>query len=105
MLFTATFALVQRPLAAKRDLRLERELRALDGFHAVILDEVRAEKRDRLVHHSVILEMTGTSIRAEEAKKRGDATTITPTTTTPDTSTTTTSSPGKKSGKNEDGEI
>jgi len=38
VLFTATFALVQRLLAAKRDLRLERELAALDGFDAVILD-------------------------------------------------------------------
>ena len=28
---------------------------------------------DRLVHHSVILEMTGPSIRNEEAKKRGNA--------------------------------
>jgi DNA replication protein DnaC len=33
---------------------------------------------DRLVHHSVILEMTGLSIRTEEAKKRGDLTTATP---------------------------
>ena len=28
----------------------------------------------RLVHHAVILEMTGPSIRNEEAKKRGDLT-------------------------------
>ena len=40
VLFTATYALVQRLLAAKRDLRLERELAALDGFHAVILDDI-----------------------------------------------------------------
>jgi DNA replication protein DnaC len=33
---------------------------------------------DRLVHHSVILEMTGPSIRNEEAKKRGDLATTTP---------------------------
>jgi hypothetical protein len=38
VLFTPTFALVQRLLAAKRDLRLERELAALDIYHAVILD-------------------------------------------------------------------
>lgn len=38
---------------------------------------------DRLVHHAVILEMTGPSVRAEEAKKGGTTTTTTtPTTTT-----------------------
>jgi DNA replication protein DnaC len=130
VLFTATFALVQRLLAAKRDLRLEKELAALDAYDAVILDDIgyvqqsrdemevlftflaeRYERKsviitsnvvfsewdrifkdpmttaaaiDRLVHHSVILEMTGTSVRAdaaEQAKKEG-ATTITGTTTT-----------------------
>jgi DNA replication protein DnaC len=45
---------------------------------------------DRLVHHAVILEMTGTSVRADEAKTTTTAkepattTTTTPTTTTPD---------------------
>lgn len=124
VLFTATYALVQRLLGAKRDLRLEKELAVLDGFDAVILDDIgyvqqsreemevlftflseRYERRsviitsnlvfsewdrifkdpmttaaaiDRLVHHSVILEMTGGSIRTEEAKKRGDLTTTTP---------------------------
>jgi DNA replication protein DnaC len=129
VLFTATFALVQRLLAAKRDLRLERELDLLDGFHAVILDDLgyvqqsreemevlftflaqRYERKsviitsnlvfsewdrifkdpmttaaaiDRLVHHSVILEMTGVSVRAEAAKKKGGgSTTTTPATTT-----------------------
>ncbi len=117
VLFTPTFALVQRLLAAKRDLRLEKELAALDGFDAVILDDIgyvqqsreemevlftflaeRYERRsviitsnlvfsewdrifkdamttaaaiDRLVHHAVIVEMTGPSVRAEEAKKGG----------------------------------
>lgn len=112
VLFTATYALVQRLLAAKRDLRLEKELAALDGYDTVILDDIgyvqqsrdemevlftflaeRYERRsviitsnlvfsewdrifkdpmttaaaiDRLVHHSVILEMTGGSIRFEE---------------------------------------
>jgi DNA replication protein DnaC len=126
VLFTATYALVQRLLAAKRDLRLEKELAALDAFDAVILDDIgyvqqsreemevlftflseRYERKsviitsnllfsqwdrifkdpmttaaaiDRLVHHSVILEMTGPSIRNEEAKKRG-----TPAITTPET--------------------
>lgn len=130
VLFTPTFALVQRLLAAKRDLRLENELAVLDRFDAVILDDIgyvqqsreemeilftflaeRYERRsviitsnvvfsewdrifkdpmttaaaiDRLVHHSVILEMTGTSVRAEaaeQAKKEG-ATTVTGTATT-----------------------
>jgi DNA replication protein DnaC len=113
VLFTATFALVQRLLAAKRDLRLESELAILDGYDAVILDDIgyvqqnrdemevlftflaeRYERRtviitsnlvfsewdrifkdpmttaaaiDRLVHHCVIVEMTGPSIRADQA--------------------------------------
>jgi len=123
VLFTATFALVQRLLAAKRDLRLEKELAGLDAYDAVILDDIgyvqqsrdemevlftflaeRYERRtviitsnlvfsewdrifkdpmttaaaiDRLVHHAVILEMTGTSLRAdtaENAKKEAAAT-------------------------------
>jgi DNA replication protein DnaC len=123
VLFTATFALVQRLLAAKRDLKLERELLALDGYDAVILDDLgyvqqsrdemevlftflaeRYERRsviitsnlvfsqwdrifkdpmttaaalDRHVQHPVIVEMTGDSVRAEEAKKRGATTTTT----------------------------
>lgn len=116
VLFTPTFALVQRLLSAKRDLRLEKELVALDGYDAVILDDIgyvqqgrdemevlftflaeRYERRsvmitsnlvfrewdrifkdpmttaaaiDRLVHHSVILEMIGGSVRADEAAER-----------------------------------
>jgi hypothetical protein len=44
---------------------------------------------DRLVHHAVILEMTGPSYRSEEARKRGVTTPATTTTTTdqPTTST------------------
>ena len=132
VLFTPTFALVQRLLGAKRDLRLEKELELLDGFDAVILDDIgyvqqnrdemevlftflaeRYERKsviitsnlvfsewnrifkdpmttvaviDRLVHHAVILEMTGRSVRAEEARhaqKEATTTTIT-TTTTPE---------------------
>lgn len=145
VLFIATYALVQRLLAAKRDLRLEEELGILDSFDAVILDDIgyvqqnrdemevlftflaeRYERRtvmitsnlvfsewdrifkdpmttaaaiDRLVHHSVILEMTGSSIRIEEAQAgrseggfdpNQTATTTTPTTTTEETSPTTT---------------
>ena len=132
--FTATFALVQRLLAAKRDLRLEKELAILDGFDAVILDDIgyvqqnrdemevlftfladRYERRtviitsnlvfsewdrifkdpmttaaaiDRLVHHAVIVEMTGPSIRTDDALAKltthgGTAPTATETTTTP----------------------
>lgn len=136
VLFTPTFALVQRLLAAKRDLRLEKELAALDSYDAVILDDIgyvqqnreemevlftflaeRYERKsviitsnlvfsewdrifkdpmttaaaiDRLVHHSVILEMTGTSVRAEAAeqtRKEGTTTTSTTTTTKPKQST------------------
>jgi DNA replication protein DnaC len=130
VLFSPTFALVQRLLAAKRDLRLEKELAVLDRFDAVILDDIgyvqqnrdemevlftflaeRYERRsviitsnllfsewdrifkdpmttaaaiDRLVHHSVILEMTGPSIRADQADqaRKETATTTTETTTT-----------------------
>jgi DNA replication protein DnaC len=141
--FTPTFSLVQKLLAAKRDLRLEKELAALDVFDAVILDDIgyvqqdrdemevlftflaqRYERRsviitsnllfrdwdrifkdpmttaaaiDRLVHHAVIIEMSGPSIRETEAKKRG-----TPTTTTTATVTTTTKA---LSGKQIDGEV
>jgi len=116
VLFRPTALLVQQLLIAKRDLRLEQELKRLDRFAAVILDDIgyvqqdreemevlftflaaRYERRsvlitsnllfsewerifkdpmttaaaiDRLVHHSVILELTGASVRAEAAKMR-----------------------------------
>src|SRR6266550_4318603 len=47
VLFTATFALVQRLLAAKRDLRLEKELAALDVYDAVILDDIGYVQQSR----------------------------------------------------------
>jgi DNA replication protein DnaC len=114
VLFTPTYALVQRLLGAKRDLRLEKELAVLDGYDVVILDDIgyvqqsrdemevlftflaeRYERKsvvitsnlvfsewdrifkdpmtaaaaiDRLVHHAVILEMTGPSVRADQAR-------------------------------------
>lgn len=40
VLFMPTFALVQRLLASKRDLRLEKDMAALDSFDAVILDDI-----------------------------------------------------------------
>ena len=111
--FTPTSFLVQRLLAAKRDLVLERELRRLDKIDVVIVDDLgyvqqdrtemevlftflaeRYERKsvmitsnlvfsqwdrifkdsmttaaaiDRLVHHCTILELTGKSVRADEA--------------------------------------
>ena len=140
--FTPTYALVQRLLGAKRELRLEKELAALDSFDAVILDDIgyvqqsreemevlftflaeRYERRsvlitsnlvfsewdrifkdpmttaaaiDRLIHHAVIIEMSGPSIRAEDAKKKGGTTTTTAATTTTET---------KASGSGHDGEV
>jgi DNA replication protein DnaC len=119
VLFTQTYALVQRLLAAKRDLRLERLLTSLDGFDAVILDDIgyvqqdrdemevlftflaqRYERKtvvittnlvfsswdrifkdpmttaaaiDRLVHHAVIVEISGPSIRATLAQQQTSA--------------------------------
>ena len=118
VLFRPTALLVQQLLIAKRELRLEHELKRLDRYEAVILDDIgyvqqdreemevlftflaaRYERRsvlitsnllfsewerifkdpmttaaaiDRLVHHSVILELTGRSVRAEAAKMRAD---------------------------------
>lgn len=40
VLFTPTFKLVQELLAAKRDLKLSRALRALDVFELLILDDI-----------------------------------------------------------------
>jgi len=47
VLFTPTFALVQRLLNAKRELRLEKELANLDRFEAVILDDIGYVQQDR----------------------------------------------------------
>lgn len=116
VLFTPTFKLVQQLLSAKKELRLEAELKALDRFEVVILDDIgyvqqdrqemevlftflaeRYERRsvmittnlvfskwdqifkdpmttmaaiDRLVHHAVILEFNGESIRAQKAREK-----------------------------------
>ncbi len=116
VLFVSAVMLVQRLLVAKRNLELEQELRRLDHYDAVILDDLgyiqqdreemevlftflaeRYERRsvlitsnlvfsqwdrifkdpmttaaaiDRVVHHALILEMPGPSIRDEEAKER-----------------------------------
>jgi DNA replication protein DnaC len=126
VLFVATYALVQRLLAAKRDLRLEQELATLDGYDAVILDDIgyvqqsrdemevlftflaeRYERRsvmitsnlvfsewdrifkdpmttaaaiDRLVHHAIVLEMAGKSIRVEHAQAERTADAASPST-------------------------
>ena len=119
VLFIPAYQLVQRLLAAKRDLNLERELRRLDTFDVVLIDDIgyiqqnreemevlftflaeRYERRsvmitsnlvfsqwdrifkdplttaaaiDRLVHHSIILELTGRSVREQEAAGRNTA--------------------------------
>lgn len=160
VLFTATYALVQRLLGAKRELRLEKELGELDGYDAVILDDIgyvqqsrdemevlftflaeRYERKsvlitsnlvfsewnrifkdpmttaaviDRLIHHAVILEMTGGSLRAEKAERTAKearttttttgATTTTAATTTTPGATTTTASAGVQ-GEAEVGEM
>lgn len=116
VLFIPAYRLVQQLLAAKRDLRLEKELKRLDSFTVVLVDDIgyvqqdreemevlftflaeRYERKsvmitsnlvfsqwdrifkdamttaaaiDRLVHHSVILELNNSSIREDEAKKR-----------------------------------
>ncbi|MEZ4240596.1 MAG: IS21-like element helper ATPase IstB [Myxococcota bacterium] len=116
VLFVPAFALVQRLLAARRGLELEKALRQLDGFDVIVLDDIgyiqqdreemevlftflaeRYERRsvmitsnlvfsqwdrifkdamttaaavDRLVHHATILELTGGSVRNEEARER-----------------------------------
>jgi DNA replication protein DnaC len=123
VLFTPAYQLVQRLLAAKQALRLEKELHKLDGFAAIILDDIgylqqsRAEMEvlftflaeryerksvlissnlvfsqwdrifqdpmttaaaiDRLVHHALILEMTGPSFRTEQAKEQQHVTALT----------------------------
>jgi DNA replication protein DnaC len=119
VLFVPTFKLVQRLLAAKQELKLEAELRRLDRYAVMILDDLgyvqqdrgemevlftflaeRYERRsvmissnlvfskwdqifkdpmttmaaiDRLVHHALILEFNGESVRARKAKEREKA--------------------------------
>jgi DNA replication protein DnaC len=47
VLFIPTFRLVQKLLAAKKELRLENELKRLDRFAAVILDDIGYVQQDR----------------------------------------------------------
>ena len=47
MLWTSTAALVQQLLAAKRDLRLARELARLDRFACLILDDIGYVQHNR----------------------------------------------------------
>ena len=47
VLFTPAFKLVQRLLSAKHDLRLEKDLRRLDGYAAVILDDIGYLQQNR----------------------------------------------------------
>ena len=144
VLFVATYALVQRLLVAKRELRLEDELAVLDGFDAVICDDLgyvqqnreemevlftflaeRYERRtviitsnlvfsewdrifkdpmttaaaiDRLVHHAIVLELTGKSIRVEQAQAELTAEAASPS--TPNANPT---EPGSASARTPDG--
>lgn len=114
--FTPTFKLVQQLLTAKKELRLDKELKELDRYPVIILDDLgyvqqdreemevlftflaeRYERRsvmissnlvfskwdqifkdpmttmaaiDRLVHHALILEFDGESVRAHQAQQR-----------------------------------
>jgi DNA replication protein DnaC len=116
VLFISVATLVERLLDAKRNLRLARELKRLDTFDCLALDDIgyvqhdRAEMEvlfallaeryerksvmitsnlvfskwdqifkdpmttaaaiDRVVHHAVVLEFTGPSVRAEAAEQR-----------------------------------
>ncbi len=116
VLFTPTFKLVQQLLVAKQQLRLDSELKRLDRYPIIILDDLgyvqqdrqemevlftflaeRYERRsvlissnlvfskwdqifkdpmttmatiDRLVHHAMILEFNGESVRAQKAQGR-----------------------------------
>lgn len=47
VLFTPTYKLVQQLLVAKRDLTLQKELRRLDAFDVVILDDIGYVQQDR----------------------------------------------------------
>lgn len=47
VLFTPAYRLVQRLLAAKRELQLEQELRKMDRFAAVIIDDIGYIQQDR----------------------------------------------------------
>src|ERR1043166_3710039 len=127
VLFTPTFKLVQQLLAAKKELRLDKELKELDRYPVIILDDIgyvqqdreemevlftflaeRYERRsvmissnlvfskwdqifkdtmttmaaiDRLVHHAIILEFDGESVRAQQARqpqKPADAAPVSP---------------------------
>jgi DNA replication protein DnaC len=119
VLFTPVVKLVERLLDAKKNLRLARELKKLDNFDCLALDDIgyvqhdRAEMEvlfallaeryerksvmitsnlvfskwdqifkdpmttaaaiDRVVHHAVVLEFAGASVRAEVAEERARA--------------------------------
>lgn len=47
VLFTATRAIVERLLVARRDLELDRMLRRIDGFDVVVLDDIGYVQQDR----------------------------------------------------------
>ncbi len=61
MLWTATATLVQRLLAAKRDLRLPRELAKLDRVACLILDDIGYVDQSR-EEMEVLFHLTGCSL-------------------------------------------
>ena len=63
VLFTSAYALVQRLLAAKRDYELERELRRLDGFAAVIIDDLGYVQQDRAEMEGVWIQHCAAALR------------------------------------------
>ena len=67
--------------AGESGTRGSAELRAAEGISTAKARAYVDAAIDRLVHHSVILEMTGTSVRADTAEqaKREAATTVTKT--------------------------
>jgi len=56
VLYTSTYALVQRLLAAKRDLRLPQEVAKLDRFDCLILDDLGYVRKDQ-AETSVLFEL------------------------------------------------
>lgn len=122
VLFTPVAQLVERLLDAKKNLRLARELKRLDNFECIALDDIgyvqhdrtemevlfallaeRYERKsvmitsnlvfskwdqifkdpmttaaaiDRVVHHAVVLEFLGPSLRSEVAEQRARAASI-----------------------------
>ena len=66
VLFAPAYPLVQRLLAAKQALRLEQELHKLDGFAAIILDDIGYIQQSRAE-----MEVLFTFLAERYERKRG----------------------------------